>query len=179
MPRFSLQPTVLDPQQLRGELQQSDCGGFVSFEGWVRDHNEGRRVLSLEYEAFPELALVEGELILQEALERFGPVQARCAHRVGALTIGEVAVWVGVSSAHRGEAFAACRYIIDQVKHRVPIWKKEFYVDGDSGWVNCEHCAAAVTAAPPTAAAPTTSPLTAAPVTAAPAHSHGPGTCSS
>ncbi len=63
-------------------------------------------------------------------------------HRVGDLAIGELAVWVGVSSAHRAEAFAACRYIIDAVKHRVPIWKKEHYVDGASGWVNCERCAA-------------------------------------
>jgi adenylyltransferase/sulfurtransferase len=63
-------------------------------------------------------------------------------HRVGSLGVGELAVWVGVSAAHRGEAFAACRFIIDEVKHRVPIWKKEHYVDGDSGWVNCERCAA-------------------------------------
>jgi adenylyltransferase/sulfurtransferase len=62
---------------------------------------------------------------------------------VGELGIGELAVWVGVSAAHRGEAFAACRYIIDEVKHRLPIWKKEHYTDGDSGWVNCERCAAA------------------------------------
>jgi adenylyltransferase/sulfurtransferase len=68
--------------------------------------------------------------------------RAACVHRVGALAVGELAVWVGVSAAHRGEAFAACRYIIDEVKHRVPIWKKEHYADGDSGWVNCERCAA-------------------------------------
>jgi len=68
--------------------------------------------------------------------------RACCAHRVGTLAIGELAVWVGVSAPHRGEAFDACRYIIDEVKHRVPIWKKEYYQDGDSGWVNCERCAA-------------------------------------
>jgi adenylyltransferase/sulfurtransferase len=68
---------------------------------------------------------------------------ARCVHRVGDLSLGELAVWIGVSAPHRGEAFAACRYIIDEVKHRVPIWKKEHYRDGDSGWVNCERCAAA------------------------------------
>ena len=62
-------------------------------------------------------------------------------HRIGDLALGEMAVWVGVSAPHRSEAFAACRYIIDEVKHRVPIWKKEHYVDGDSGWVNCERCA--------------------------------------
>ena len=69
--------------------------------------------------------------------------RAACVHRVGSLALGDVAVWVGVSAAHRDEAFRACRFIIDEVKHRVPIWKKEHYVNGDSGWVNCERCAAA------------------------------------
>jgi molybdopterin synthase catalytic subunit len=68
-------------------------------------------------------------------------------HRIGALAVGELAVWVGVSAAHRDEAFRACRYIIDEVKHRLPIWKKEHYLNGDSGWVNCERCAAAPAAA--------------------------------
>ena len=62
-------------------------------------------------------------------------------HRVGRLAVGELAVWVGVSARHRDEAFRACRYIIDEVKHRLPIWKKEHYVSGDTGWVNCERCA--------------------------------------
>jgi sulfur-carrier protein adenylyltransferase/sulfurtransferase len=73
---------------------------------------------------------------------RFGVEHAACVHRVGDLQLGEMAVWVGVSARHRGEAFLACRYIIDEVKHRVPIWKKEHYRNGDSGWVNCERCAA-------------------------------------
>jgi molybdopterin synthase catalytic subunit len=101
-------------------------------------------VLRLEYEAFAPLAEREAERILEEARERYGVDCVACAHRVGSLAIGDVAVWVGVSAPHRGEAFDACRYIIDQVKHRLPIWKKEFYEDGDSGWVNCEHCAAQV-----------------------------------
>ena len=67
--------------------------------------------------------------------------EARCVHRTGLLEIGDLAVWVGVASAHRDEAFKACRYIIDELKVRLPIWKKEHYVDGDSGWVNCERCA--------------------------------------
>jgi adenylyltransferase/sulfurtransferase len=109
----------------------------------VRDHNEGRTVERLEYESFESLAVKEGERIVAEAVAKFGVTRAACVHRVGSLAIGDLAVWVGVSSAHRGEAFAACRYIIDEVKHRVPIWKKEHYTDGDSGWVNCERCAAA------------------------------------
>ncbi len=140
--RFSLHDIALQPEQLRRQLQDPACGGYAAFEGWVRDSNEGRTVLRLEYEAFGALALREGERILAEAQRRFGVARACCAHRVGTLAIGELAVWVGVSAPHRGEAFDACRYIIDEVKHRVPIWKKEYYQDGDSGWVNCERCAA-------------------------------------
>jgi molybdopterin synthase catalytic subunit len=140
---FRLSDGPLDPGQLRRELQDPACGGYVAFEGWVRSANEGRTVMRLDYEAFAPLALREGERILTQARERFGVPHARCVHRVGPLLLGELAVWVGVSAVHRGEAFDACRYIIDEIKHRVPIWKKEYYTDGDSGWVNCEHCAAA------------------------------------
>ena len=97
----------------------------------MRDHNEGRRVRQLEYEAFEPLAIKEGERIIAEAVARFGVEHAACVHRIGELEIGEMAVWVGVSARHREEAFRACRYIIDEVKHRVPIWKKEHYVNGD------------------------------------------------
>jgi adenylyltransferase/sulfurtransferase len=143
MQAFSFSSGPLEPGRYREALEDRAAGGFASFEGWVRDHNEGRTVQRLEYEAFEALAVKEGERIVAEAVARFGVTHAACVHRVGPLAIGELAVWVGVSSAHRGEAFAACRYIIDEVKHRVPIWKKEHYTDGDSGWVNCERCAAA------------------------------------
>jgi adenylyltransferase/sulfurtransferase len=137
---FSTEP--LRPDDLRRTVEDPACGGYATFEGWVRDHNDGRSVRHLEYEAYAELAVKEGERIVAEAVRRFGVKHARCVHRVGDLALGDLAVWVGVSAPHRGEAFAACRYIIDEVKHRVPIWKKEHYVDGDSGWVNCERCAA-------------------------------------
>jgi molybdopterin synthase catalytic subunit len=136
---FLLSESVLLPEQLRREVQDPACGGYVSFEGWVRNDNQGRTVLRLEYEAFAPLAVREGQRILARARERFGVARAGCAHRVGSLGIGELAVWVGVSAPHRGEAFDACRYIIDEIKHQLPIWKKEHYQDGDSGWVNCEH----------------------------------------
>lgn len=142
---FRLWDTTLRLDELKDALRDPACGAYVAFEGWVRDSNEGKAVLRLEYEAFAPLALREGQRILNRAKERFGVAHARCVHRVGALSVGELAVWVGVSAAHRGEAFDACRYIIDEIKHRVPIWKKEHYQDGDSGWVNCEHCAAAAT----------------------------------
>jgi adenylyltransferase/sulfurtransferase len=137
---FSSEP--LDTVALRHSVADRQCGGYASFEGWVRDFNDGRPVERLEYEAFVALAVKEGERVVREAVERFRVQHARCVHRVGQLELGELAVWVGVSAAHRAEAFAACRYIIDEVKHRVPIWKKEFYQNGDSGWVNCERCAA-------------------------------------
>ncbi|MEJ0098349.1 MAG: molybdenum cofactor biosynthesis protein MoaE [Pseudomonadota bacterium] len=135
--RFSHEPIDIAP--LRDELLDTHCGGYTSFEGC--DHNEGQQVLHLEYEAFEALGLTEGEKIMAEARERFGVTRALCVHRLGDLGLKEIAVWVGVATAHRDEAFKACRYIIDEVKHRVPIWKKEHYVSGDSGWVNCERCA--------------------------------------
>ncbi|MGH8134824.1 MAG: ThiF family adenylyltransferase [Steroidobacteraceae bacterium] len=141
MNAFEFTHEPIDPKALAATLADPAAGGFASFEGWVRDHNEGRAVSRLEYEAFEELARVEGELIVAAALRRHGPLRARCVHRLGALTVGDMAVWVGVVSAHRAEAFDACREVIDEIKHRLPIWKKEHYANGDSGWVNCAHCA--------------------------------------
>jgi len=138
---FRFTQTTIDTESARRELQDLGAGGYVSFEGWVRDQNEGQEVTRLEYEAFQELAVKEGDRIVAEALRRFPVKHALCIHRVGSLDLGDMAVWVGVSSAHRGEAFDACRYIIDEVKHRLPIWKKEHYRSGNSGWVNCERCA--------------------------------------
>ena len=137
--RFSHEP--IDCAALSRAMRDPACGGYATFEGWVRNLNEGREVQSLEYEAFEPLGIKEGERILAEALARFPIRHALCIHRVGSLDLKDMAVWVGVSAVHRGEAFDACRYIIDEVKHRVPIWKKEHYLSGDSGWVNCERCA--------------------------------------
>ena len=142
MATFSFTREKIDAGELRKQLFDPAAGGYTSFEGWVRNHNEGLAVRHLEYEAFEPLAIKEGERIVQEAIARFGIEHAACVHRIGDLAIGEMAVWVGVSARHRAEAFIACRYIIDEVKHRVPIWKKEHYENGDSGWVNCERCAA-------------------------------------
>jgi len=142
MATFSFTREKIDEAALRKQLFDPTAGGYTSFEGWVRNHNEGLAVRHLEYEAFEPLAIKEGERIVAEAITRFGIEHAACVHRIGDLAIGDMAVWVGVSARHCAEAFAACRYIIDEVKHRVPIWKKEHYENGDSGWVNCERCAA-------------------------------------
>lgn len=136
MSRFALAEAPIDTGLLRAALLAPGAGGFASFEGWVRDHNEGRAVLGLRYQAHERLALAEGERILDEALARFDIVDARCTHRTGDLAIGEMAVWVGVAAAHRDAAFAACRWIIDEVKARVPIWKHERYAEGEAGWLH-------------------------------------------
>ena len=134
---FKITAEPIDPAALKQALAKDAAGACVTFEGWVRDHNEGAPVTALEYEAHAAIAEEEGAAILAEARERFDIFTALCEHRVGKLAIGDCAVWVGVSSAHRGAAFDACRYIIDETKHRVPIWKKEHYASGESGWVNC------------------------------------------
>ena len=118
--RISAEP--LDLIALKTDLLDPRAGACVTFEGWVRNHNEGKPVQALDYEAYAELAEVEGNRILIEAREKFAVQTVSAVNRVGALQIGDLAVWVGVGSAHRGEAFEACRYIIDEVKARVPIW---------------------------------------------------------
>mgnify|MGYP001817958356 CR=1 FL=1 len=134
---------AIEPDVLRSKLFDPSAGAYCGFEGWVRNLNEGQTVLRLEYEAYAPLAISEGEKIIAEARQQFPHLHAYCVHREGLLEIGDCAVWVGVCSPHRDEAFQACRYIIDQVKVRLPIWKKEHYVDGNSGWVNCERCSQA------------------------------------
>jgi molybdopterin/thiamine biosynthesis adenylyltransferase/molybdopterin synthase catalytic subunit/rhodanese-related sulfurtransferase len=117
------------------ELNHDGAGGFVSFEGKVRNANEGKEVLRLEYDAFIPLAEAEGQRILDEATDRFGLLSAAAIHRIGTLEIGDSAVWIGVAAKHRTPAFEACAYVIDQLKRRVPIWKKEHYSSGASEWL--------------------------------------------
>lgn len=136
MSRFSLTADAIDTAPLRAQLLDARAGAFASFEGWVRDNNQGRRVSGLHYQAYAELARAEGEKVVDEALSRFDIVDARCVHRTGELAIGEMAVWVGVSAGHRDGAFAACRWIIDQAKLRVPIWKQEHYTSGADQWLH-------------------------------------------
>ena len=136
MPRFTLADTPIDVPALQAALRDDRAGACASFEGWVRDHNDGRAVDGLRYEAYAELAEREGRAILEEAVHRFDIVSACCVHRIGELAIGDLAVWVGASAAHRDAAFAACRWIIDEVKARVPIWKHERYREGDAGWLH-------------------------------------------
>ena len=143
MNAFEISSEPIDLLAFRERLLDRSCGAYVQFDGWVRDHNEGQEVLRLEYEVYEPLAVKEGLRIIKEAKERFGVAQVSAIHRSGLLELSDVAVVVGVSSAHRGEAFDACRYIIDQAKIRLPIWKKEYYANGNAEWVNCQRCSEA------------------------------------
>ena len=140
--KFSVSETAIDVSAAREAVTDKHCGALAVFEGWIRDHNEGQDVERLEYEVYRPVAEKEGARIIDEALARFSITHAICIHREGLLELGDCAVIVCVSSAHRAAAFDACRYIIDQAKTRLPIWKKEHYVTGVSEWVNCEQCAA-------------------------------------
>ena len=136
---FRLSEIPIDAAALAHELADAGAGACVTFEGWVRNRNEGRAVRRLGYQAYALLAVAEGERVLAEARAKFAVVDAACVHRVGTQEVGELAVWVGVSAAHRGAAFDACRWIIDEVKRRVPIWKNEHYADGESGWLHPDN----------------------------------------
>ncbi len=118
----------------------ASMGGFVLFAGVVRNLNQGREVHFLEYEAYAPMADSMIQSILSDARSHWELEQAYCIHRLGRLEIGEAAVLVSTGSMHRDEAYRANRYIIDRVKHEVPIWKREHFADGSSEWsVGCEH----------------------------------------
>jgi len=133
---FKLTRTAIDASSLMGGLRDTRAGACVTFEGRVRARNGGRAVTALDYETYAPLARKEGERILAEARRKFSITRAVCAHRTGSLGLGDVAVWVGVTAGHRRAAFEACRYIIDETKARLPIWKKEHYAGGATEWIN-------------------------------------------
>jgi molybdopterin synthase catalytic subunit len=135
---FRINSQPIDSQALERSLSNPRAGALSTCAGWVRDNNDGQRVSTLEYECYEALANKEATKIIAEAIAAFDVLDVTCEHRVGLLTVGEVAVWVGVTAAHREEAFAACRFVIDQIKLRLPIWKRETYENGTSGWVNCK-----------------------------------------
>lgn len=136
---FKIDSEKINTEILGQSLQNFSAGAYVSFEGRVRNLNEGKAVLGLEYQVYTELALKEGTRILQEALEKYQILSAACCHRTGYLALGECAVWIGVISSHRRAAFEASQYIINEIKHRLPIWKQEYYEDGKREWVLCTH----------------------------------------
>ena len=128
--------TALSSDEMIAAVADPAAGATASFLGVVRNHHQGQAIERLEYEAHPTLAAVEMRRVLEVLASEFEGVRIAAVHRVGSLTVGDVAVVVAVSSAHRGEAFDVCREAIDRIKETVPIWKKEWGVDKTSTWVN-------------------------------------------
>ena len=125
----------LDVPRLLAEAARPDCGAVALFLGTTRDHHEGRRVVRLAYEAYPAMALPALESLERQAVERFGVAVCRIVHRLGEVPLAEASVAVVVAAAHRGPAFDACRWAMDELKRSAPIWKKEIYEGGGERWV--------------------------------------------
>lgn len=128
---------VIDVTSFTALKPAEDCGASACFFGRVRNHHKGRSVIRLNYECYEALANKEMARIAQEAQEKYHCSELRILHRVGMIEVGEIAVAIQASSAHRDEAFRACRKVIERIKQTVPIWKQEFYYDGTSEWVLC------------------------------------------
>ena len=124
---FALLDVAIDEGKLTAMLDDDSCGAFVSFDGRVRNHNNASSVERLTYYGYEALAINQGRQIIEEAKRKFEITHAIAIHRIGELEIGDVAVWVGVASAHRYPAFDACRWILDTIKAEIPVWKQEYY----------------------------------------------------
>lgn len=127
-------PIRLDP--LIDRVRAPDRGGIAIFLGLVRDHHQGKGVLGLDYSAYGPMAEAVTQEIIREVESRESRVAVAVQHRIGALTIGDTAVAVVAAAAHRGDAFDACRYVIEELKKRVPVWKREMFVGGSVEWVD-------------------------------------------
>jgi molybdopterin synthase catalytic subunit len=134
--RVALKTTALSVDEVMAVVAHPSAGGIAIFVGVVRNHAEGRAVDHLDYEAHDKLATRELTLVANEVLQSQADVRVCAVHRVGSLAIGDLAVIVAASAPHRAEAFAACRALIEKIKERVPIWKKEWATDGTADWVN-------------------------------------------
>ena len=131
VPQVAVTPEPLDCNALVAMVDANGDGAVVTFAGLVRDHNEGRQVQFLEYEAYEPLAIRALQRIVDEARELWPGARVAVHHRLGRLEIGEASIVIAAASAHRADAFAACRYTIERVKQIVPIWKREHFDGGD------------------------------------------------
>jgi molybdopterin synthase catalytic subunit len=122
-------------ERVLAEAVRPECGAVVLFLGTPRDHHEGREVVNLEYEAYRPMALAALEQVERDTVERHAVTSCRIVHRLGVVPPAEASVAVVVAAAHRGAAFDATRWAMDRLKRVAPIWKKEHYAGGDSGWV--------------------------------------------
>ena len=144
---FRVTEELLDPQRLVDLVRRDESGAVALFYGVVRNHSRGRRVLYLEYDAYPSMALKKMREVADEARCRWEITDIAISHRIGRLEIGETSLLVAVSAAHRKEAFEACHYAVDRIKEIVPVWKKEVWEGGES-WVeghrvSADHATAA------------------------------------
>jgi len=135
---------AIDPTALLGRVAADSNGATCLFVGTVRNSNDGRAVDGIDYSAYEPMAIAEMARIAAEASSRFPGVTTALEHRIGTLRIGDVSVAIACAHAHRTESLDACRYVIEQLKHRVPIWKREHYVDGTSEWVDPTRTSAGV-----------------------------------
>jgi molybdopterin synthase catalytic subunit len=126
----------IDPAGLLAEVRRSRNGASVLFVGTVREVNDDRAVTGMEYTAYEAMAQRELERIVDEAAQRFATEDVVVEHRLGSLDVGEVSVAIAAAHAHRAGAFEAARYVIEELKRRVPVWKLEHYVDGSRQWVD-------------------------------------------
>ena len=134
---------TINLQKVFSDESPPSCGAVAYFTGIVRNHDQGRAVKSLYYDCYRSMAEKMIKALIEEAEVRWDVEKVRVSHRIGRLEIGEVAVAIAVSSAHRAEAFETCRFMIEGIKEKVPIWKKEIFEDGMSEWVSCAHVEAA------------------------------------
>ena len=134
--RTALVQRPLDPAVLLAEVAAVGHGATALFVGTVRDTHAGRHVTGMDYHAYEAMAVHELNAVVAEAEAQFPGAQIVCEHRTGALTLGEASVVIAAAHAHRAPAFDACRFVIEELKRRVPIWKREHYVDGTRAWVD-------------------------------------------
>lgn len=130
MTRAAIVREPIDTQAVLSKIKRAEDGAAIVFEGVVRNHTRGRQTLYLDYEAYEEMALKQMEELAAQALERFKVRDVALVHRLGRLEIGETSVLIVVASAHRGAGYEASRWLIDTLKRTVPIWKKEYFIDG-------------------------------------------------
>ncbi len=136
MKSATLTRDAIDIAGLLAAVAHDGAGAITLFAGTVRDHNDGRDVIGIEYDAYDAMAAAEMTRIVDEAVGQFPGIRITVVHRLGELGVGEVSVAIACASPHRAAALDACRYVIEQLKKRVPIWKRELYADGTREWVD-------------------------------------------
>jgi molybdopterin synthase catalytic subunit len=136
MRRSAIVTREIDPAALMAEVQSTEFGAIFLFAGTVRDTNDGRSVTAIDYSAYTSMAESELERILAEAQDRFGVMAIVVEHRVGSLALGDVSVAIVAAHVHRAPALDCTRFVIEEIKKRVPIWKREHYADGAREWVD-------------------------------------------